>query len=105
LSQEEKRGKIDVAEVEYVAKLARLSINPEDKPVMAKQLAGILDYIDKLNQLDTKKIPPTTHILQINNVYREDEVRESLPKEIALENAPDKEGPFFRVPKVIEDTK
>jgi aspartyl-tRNA(Asn)/glutamyl-tRNA(Gln) amidotransferase subunit C len=102
LSQEKKRSKISIAEVDYVARLARLRIKPEDKPVLADQLSRILDYVEKLNQLDTENIPPTSHILPLCNVFREDEVRASLPQEVSLENAPDKEKAFFRVPKVIE---
>jgi aspartyl-tRNA(Asn)/glutamyl-tRNA(Gln) amidotransferase subunit C len=102
LSENEQKEKISVAEVDYVARLARLLIKPEHKPVLAEQLGRILDYIDKLNQLDTSEIPPTSHILPLSNVFREDEVRDSLPKGVSQENAPDKEGNFFRVPKVID---
>ncbi len=102
MSQEEKTGKISTAEVDYVARLARLRIKPADKPTMAEQLSRILDYVDKLNKLDTDDIAPTSHILPLNNVLREDEAKDSLPITESLKNAPDKEGNFFKVPKVIE---
>ncbi len=63
---------------------------------------SILSYMDKLNQLDTTDIDPTSHVLPIKNVFRKDEVRPSLSLEEALSNAPDRKNGFFRVPRVIE---
>ncbi len=102
MSQEEKSNKISIEEVDYIARLSRLKMKPADKPVMQQQLSRILDYIEKLNKLDTENVAPTTHILPLGNVFREDEAKASLSPEAALENAPDKEGSFFRVPRVIE---
>ncbi|MBI3805657.1 MAG: Asp-tRNA(Asn)/Glu-tRNA(Gln) amidotransferase subunit GatC [Nitrospirae bacterium] len=94
--------KIDREEVLHVAKLARLSLSSEEIDRLTDQLSNILTYVEKLNQADTKNIEPTSHVLSLSNVFREDRARPSLPVEKALENAPEKEGAFFRVPKIIE---
>lgn len=95
--------KITIQEVEHVARLARLELTPEEKERMRAQLDSILSYIDKLNELDTSAVEPTSHVIPMVNVMREDEVRPSLPQEEALANAPDREGEFFKVPRIIED--
>ena len=94
--------KITIEDVEYVARLARLALNQAEKERMRAQLDSILSYIDKLNELDTSAVEPTSHVLQMVNVFREDEVRPSLPQEEALANAPDRRDLFFRVPKILE---
>lgn len=88
--------------VEYVANLARMELSSVELERLAGQLKDILDFIDKLKQLDIKEVNPTSHILPINNVFRKDEPRESLSTAKALGNAPAREGNFFAVPKVIE---
>lgn len=88
--------------VKYVAHLARIELEPEELERLSQQLQDILDFIDKLKEADIKNISPTSHILPINNVLREDELRESLPPGKALGNAPQRERNFFVVPKVIE---
>ena len=88
--------------VKYVAHLARIDLKPKELDKLSAQLKGILDFIDKLKELDTKNISPTSHILPINNVFREDEPRLSLSGDKALKNAPQREENFFGVPKVIE---
>jgi aspartyl-tRNA(Asn)/glutamyl-tRNA(Gln) amidotransferase subunit C len=94
--------KISREEVLHVAKLARLELSSEEIERLTDQLSNILTYVEKLNQLDTKRIEPTSHVLSLSNVFREDRSRSSLPVEKVLENAPDSEGPFFQVPKIIE---
>jgi aspartyl-tRNA(Asn)/glutamyl-tRNA(Gln) amidotransferase subunit C len=94
--------KIDREEVVHVAKLARLAMTPEEAEQFTEQLSNILTYVEKLKQLDTTQIEPTSHVLPLSNVFREDQVRPSLSPEKALENAPEKEGSFFKVPKIIE---
>ena len=94
--------KITRKEVEHVAKLARLALRDEEIDILTGQLSNILTYVEKLNELDTKNVDPTSHVLPIKNVLREDEVRKSLEREKALGNAPDRTEEFFRVPKVIE---
>ncbi|MCC7201367.1 MAG: Asp-tRNA(Asn)/Glu-tRNA(Gln) amidotransferase subunit GatC [Nitrospirae bacterium] len=94
--------KITRREVEHVAKLARLALRDEEIEVLATQLSNILTYVEKLNELDTKNVDPTSHVLPVKNVLREDIVRTSLDREKVLGNAPDRTEEFFRVPKVIE---
>lgn len=96
--------KITKKEVDYVARLARLELTEEEKETYAGQLEHILAYIDQLNKLDTKDVPPTSHALSLNNVWREDALRPSTPDEIErlLANAPEREDNFFKVKKVIE---
>jgi aspartyl-tRNA(Asn)/glutamyl-tRNA(Gln) amidotransferase subunit C len=93
---------IDKDTVKYVAHLARMELKPEELEIFSGQLKDILDFIDKLKEVDLKDISPTSHILPINNVLREDKPKESLPIERVLENAPQRAGNFFVVPKVIE---
>jgi len=93
---------IDIKEVEYVAQLARIRLSREEKELFARQLDGILEYIGKLNQVDTADIEPTTHVLPLKNVFRQDKQETSLPVEKVLKNAPEKEGRFFKVLQVIE---
>ncbi len=94
--------KIDRREVEYVAHLARLELMPDEAERFTEELDQILVYFEKLAELDTGEIEPTRHAIPAVNVFREDETRPSYDSETALENAPDKEGPFFKVPKIIE---
>lgn len=89
-------------EVGHVAHLARLHINEEEQEKFTSQLNDILTYIDKLNQVNTSDIPPTTHAISLNNAFRNDVVKESLDRDLAVANAPDEKGNCFRVPKVIE---
>jgi aspartyl-tRNA(Asn)/glutamyl-tRNA(Gln) amidotransferase subunit C len=88
--------------VEYVANLARIELQPKELEKFSRQLQDILDFIDKLKKLNIENIQPTSHILPINNVLRDDTPKESLTPEKALLNAPGKIGNFFVVPKVIE---
>jgi aspartyl-tRNA(Asn)/glutamyl-tRNA(Gln) amidotransferase subunit C len=88
--------------VKYVADLSRIELKSEELEKLSKQLQAILDFIDKLSEIDTKDIPPTSHILPISNILREDKPAKSLLVDKALGNAPAREGNFFVVPKVIE---
>lgn len=92
---------VKISDVEKIADLARLSIKNEEKEKFTKQFNLILDYFNKLNKIDTSNIEPLSHTLDLTNVFREDVVQESLPVEKALENAPDRMGNYFKVPKVI----
>ena len=89
-------------EMEHVAMLARIELTEDEKRLFSKQINSILEYIDKLNELETKNIEPTAHILSIKNVFREDRLSLSLPKDKALQNAPNSVDDFYRVPKIIE---
>lgn len=90
-------------EVEHVAKLARLAVSEEEKEAFSRQLSEILTYVGKLNELDTSKVEPTSHVLDLSNVFRDDAVRESLSPADVLANAPDRDNNHFRVPKIIEE--
>ncbi|HIE64224.1 MAG: Asp-tRNA(Asn)/Glu-tRNA(Gln) amidotransferase subunit GatC [Nitrospira sp.] len=89
-------------EVTYVAKLARLALTPEETEQYAGQLSRIFSYIEKLNELDTSRIEPTSHVLSLSNIFREDKVQPSLPTEKVLENAPQRDGSLFQVPDIME---
>jgi aspartyl-tRNA(Asn)/glutamyl-tRNA(Gln) amidotransferase subunit C len=93
--------KITPDEISHVANLARLQLSPEEVEAMARQLDDILTYVDKLNELDTEGIPPTTHAISIVNAFREDQVKPSLDREKTLANGPQQNGEFFVVPRVI----
>ncbi|WIV18677.1 Asp-tRNA(Asn)/Glu-tRNA(Gln) amidotransferase subunit GatC [Paenibacillus polygoni] len=89
-------------DVQHVAKLARLNLSDEEETQLTEQLNAILQYAEKLNELDTDEIEPTTHVLHVSNVMREDEVRESLPIEKVMLNAPDEEEGQIKVPAILE---
>ena len=93
---------IDKDTVKYVAHLARIELKPKELDKLSHQLQDILGLIDKLNKINIENIAPTSHILPVNNVLREDEPRGSLPIDKVLMNAPQRQGNFFVVPKVIE---
>lgn len=88
--------------VNQTAHLARIYLKPEELATISQQLKGILDFIDKLKELDVTGVQPTSHILPVHDIVRTDELRASLPVEQALKNAPHKRDAFFGVPKVIE---
>lgn len=94
---------ISRADVEHVARLARLSLDETELERMREQLSTILQYIGKLSALDTEAVEPTAHAVPLVNVMREDEVEPCFPREEMLANAPDRAGEFFRVPRIIED--
>ena len=94
---------IDKKIVQHVALLSRLRLNEEELKLYSRQLASILSYIDKLNEIDTSNTPPTTHTLgALKNVFRKDEAKPSLADHEALNGAPEKKEGFFKIPKVIE---
>jgi aspartyl-tRNA(Asn)/glutamyl-tRNA(Gln) amidotransferase subunit C len=88
--------------VEHVANLARLELSGEEKERMEDQLGKILEYIGLLDELDLSDVPPTSHVIDVHNVFREDEVKESLPVDKGLANAPEKAGTAFKVPRIID---
>jgi len=93
--------KITKDEVLYVAELARLDLDAAAIEKFAGQIGKILEYVDKLNEIDTAGIRPTSHAISLTNAFREDEQREHIERELALANAPEKEDGSFIVPKVI----
>jgi aspartyl-tRNA(Asn)/glutamyl-tRNA(Gln) amidotransferase subunit C len=90
------------AEVRWVAHLARLELTPGELEVMTRQLRAILDYVNQLQEVDTKSVEPLAHPLPLENVFRDDEPAPSLPVDQALANAPDRHGEFFGVPAVLD---
>jgi aspartyl-tRNA(Asn)/glutamyl-tRNA(Gln) amidotransferase subunit C len=110
--------KVTEKDVAYVADLANLELTADERGLMLRDLNSILDYIDRLNQLDTTDVPPMAQISDqygvdqskagsapLTSVSREDVLeglRKSLPHDVALQNAPESDGTFFKVPKVIE---
>lgn len=96
--------KIDKEQVRKAAKLARLELSEAEVEEFTGQLSEILEYVEKMNELDTTDVEPLAHCLPITNVFREDSVKESLGTERALANAPQRDGEFFKVPKILEDS-
>jgi aspartyl-tRNA(Asn)/glutamyl-tRNA(Gln) amidotransferase subunit C len=89
-------------QVAHIAALARLSFTQEEHDMFLVQLGSIIEYVEQLGALDTAGVEPTSHVLPLYNVMRDDAVRESLTREEALRNAPDATDEFYRVPKIIE---
>jgi aspartyl-tRNA(Asn)/glutamyl-tRNA(Gln) amidotransferase subunit C len=89
-------------DVKYVAHLARLSLSPEEEKKFGAQLAHVLGYVTKLNELDVSGVEPTAHAVPMVNVLRADEIRPGLASEAALRNAPAQSGGLFMVPKIVE---
>jgi aspartyl-tRNA(Asn)/glutamyl-tRNA(Gln) amidotransferase subunit C len=89
-------------EVDHVALLARLELTDEEREQFTTQLNSILEHFQALTELDTSGIEPTSHVIPLANVLREDEPRPSLPAEDALANAPDRAAETFRVPRIVE---
>ena len=93
--------KISKDEVLYVAHLARLDLDEESIEKFAGQIDEILDYIEKLNQVDTRDVKPTSHAIFLTNAFREDKEKQPIDRELALANAPEREDGNFVVPKVV----
>ena len=89
---------IDREQVLHVARLARLRLTDDEVERMSSELSGILDHIEKINELDLENVEPTSHVVEVENVLRADEPRESWPRERMLELAPDAADGGFRVP-------
>ncbi len=88
--------------LKYVANLARVGLTEKELEGFTGQLDRILDYVNKLKSLDVSRLQPTSHVLEMKNVYREDKVKKSLPASEVLKNAPDKKNDLFKVGKIIE---
>lgn len=96
-------NKIDEAQVRHVAKLSRLDLNDDEVTRFSTDLSAIVEYIEKLNELDTDSVEPLAHCLPIHNVFREDVIKPSLDNDAALANAPQRYYEYFKVPKVLDD--
>jgi aspartyl-tRNA(Asn)/glutamyl-tRNA(Gln) amidotransferase subunit C len=93
---------ISERDVTHIAALSRLKLSDTEAAMFGRQLNDILSYIEKLNELDTVDIEPTSHILPLKNVYRQDRTEAPLDREAALSNAPDKTERFYKVARIIE---
>ena len=96
--------KIDKTQVRKVAKLSRLDLSEAEIEEFTGQLSAILDYVEKMNEVDTAGVEPLAHCLPISNVLREDCVKESLGTEKTLANAPRRDNEFFKVPKILDES-
>ncbi len=97
--------KITAKDVDYVSNLALLSLEEEDKEKIARELSSILEYVEKMAELDTENVLPTAHVLQMKNVFRKDEVLEADIREEALSGAPQREGSYFKVLPILDIEK
>jgi len=94
--------RIDELQVRTVARLARLDLTDEEVVSFSSELSAILEYIEKLNELDTESVEPLAHCLPIHNVFRDDTIGASLKLEDVLKNAPERFDEFFKVPKILD---
>lgn len=92
---------IDSEQVRKVANLARLELTADEEAQFTTQLGSILDYIEQLNQLDVTNVAPTTRAIDVSNITREDILQPYADREAILNSAPQQEGDFFRVPKIL----
>jgi aspartyl-tRNA(Asn)/glutamyl-tRNA(Gln) amidotransferase subunit C len=94
---------VTIKDVEHIAKLANLEFTDAEKEKFTHQLNQILEYVEQMNKLDTSSVEPLSHVIELNNVFRADEVNKGVSTEEALKNAPSKTEKFFKVPKVITE--
>ncbi|MCG6136974.1 MAG: Asp-tRNA(Asn)/Glu-tRNA(Gln) amidotransferase subunit GatC [Nostoc sp. LLA-1] len=96
---------IDREQVRKVALLARLELTPQEEEQFTTQLGSILDYIEQLNAVDVSNVTPTTRAIDVSNVTREDELQPYPEREAILNSAPEQEGEFFKVPKILNSNE
>ena len=89
-------------DIQKIADLARLHLKPEEKTKLEKDLNAILTYVEQLKGLNTEGVEPTSHVLNLENVYRADEAVLSVVRDKALKHAPQSDGSFFKVPKTVD---
>jgi aspartyl-tRNA(Asn)/glutamyl-tRNA(Gln) amidotransferase subunit C len=94
---------ITIKDVEHIAKLAKLEFTDAEKEKFTHQMNQILEYVEQMNKLDTSRVEPLSHVIELSNVFRADEVKQGVSTEEALKNAPSKTEEFFKVPKVINE--
>jgi len=95
------RRRITKKDVEHIAWLAHIELTEDEKEIFVEQFNKILEFFRKIDKVDTEGVPPTHHVLDLTNVFREDEVIESLPEEEVLKNAPKRENGFFKSPRIV----
>ncbi len=96
-------NQITADHVRRVARLSRLDLTEEEIQEFTGQLGAILDYVNKMNELDTENVEPLAHCLPVTNCFRDDIIHPSLECDKALANAPDRDGDYFKVPKILGD--
>lgn len=89
-------------DIDHVAKLARIDLTAEEAARFSGQFSRLFAFIEELAQLDVSDIPATAQVIPRTNVFRDDEVRRSIGTDAALENAPDRDGPYFKTPRILE---
>lgn len=94
---------ISIKDVQYIANLARLGLTEEEMSHFQRQLEDVLEYVDKLKEVDVSNVEPMAHALDLQNVFRKDETRPSLDPSLAVKIAPSAQGQFYKVPKVIDE--
>ena len=94
--------KVDKELVKYIAHLSRIKLTEKELEKFPLQLENILAYVEKLDKVDVKNVEPTSHVLPLKNVYRDDKVKKSIDIEEVMKVAPDRQENFFKVPRVIE---
>ena len=94
--------KLTAEQVAKVAALARLKLDESETDAFADQLSKVLEYIERLEEVDTDEVAPMAHALEVTNVLRQDDQQESLPRESALQNAPKTDGKYFIVPQILD---
>ncbi|TAE58161.1 MAG: Asp-tRNA(Asn)/Glu-tRNA(Gln) amidotransferase subunit GatC [Nostocales cyanobacterium] len=92
---------IDREQVHKVANLARLELTPEEEAQFSTQLSSILEYVEQLSELDVADVVPTTRAIDVSNITREDNLQPYPDREAILSSAPEQEGDFFKVPKIL----
>jgi aspartyl-tRNA(Asn)/glutamyl-tRNA(Gln) amidotransferase subunit C len=94
--------RLDPAIVDHVARLARLELSEDERDRFGRQLTNILEYCATLNELDTERVEPTSHVVEFTNVVRDDVPAAPLPRDAVLASAPEQEDGYFKVPAVID---
>lgn len=94
--------KVAKEDVEKVAVLSRLTIDEKQMPEYLSQFNDFLNYVDVLQKVDTENVEPLAHVLPMQNVFREDKIKPSIDRKLALSNAPEQEDGYFKVPRIIE---
>lgn len=98
------KSMLDREQVQKVAQLARLDLTPDEEERFTSQLDSILDYFQQLNELDTSNVPPTARAIDVSNVTRTDTLEAWENREAILDSAPDRDGEFFKVPKILNES-
>jgi aspartyl-tRNA(Asn)/glutamyl-tRNA(Gln) amidotransferase subunit C len=93
------------SDIAKVAMLARLKLSESELETLTTQLGSVLNYVEILNEVNTDDVEPMAHAVELSNVFRSDEIRDSLPRELALSNAPKTDGRAFLVPEILEGSQ